>query len=653
MSKYKQSSSLHIGDGMYLDLFLGSSVEGIGGGADNSNIVNIEQGYKEGKNLQKVFSLPEGHSVIMAVRVSCMGKTYTDILRYSASGKTMQQNFYCDNIVYFTENKPSEGFSGPVCVQSKLYEQSPTTKYTFKVLYASCGVDNITWYNNEFVNATAYARENERLTLKVEDISEDSSTTQILSTNAEGKLPGLDMVNHQDFIINTEASDGLVVFSNVDFRNDCIYRLKTDRDGVLKFADSDKYYNVQKDIYGAQIVSFVFTESETGKYFVEIDQQPLEIYYTLAETDEKIAEMIADNDVNCVHKTGVEDINGKKFFRDPVDFSNGITFTNGRGFNSASSGLFVNSYIEFFDEYDAGDIAKNNNKIPSGGKVFDAIQAESSNCVHKEGYEVIRGEKTFTDYPYLGLGFKFNNGSVNTQNGGLELNGFLSLYDITKSGEVKDNESKLVCGNAVAKKLKDYVDLTSEQTILGVKTFRKDTWFNSAIQVKGSIQLMDFYGNLSVEAYSSGKDVFTVVGNVQTTKSADIEQEGSMGMNLTRSGDVYDFVNNKLSAEREQSKPQVINFTSYSGETIRAEEGKTKFIIKQSFGSTSIIDITFIPEYDGLALEFVSLSGNTFSIQYNGGSKVMNGCSTCKSMAIFNGSTNEWEFFRAEPLNKI
>ena len=317
ISKYKNKGSINLGDGLYLDLFIGMTQEG--GGGDTSNIKTITSGYSEGYELQQVFSIPQGHSVIMAVRVSTMSTTYTDLLRYSCSGNTSVQNFYCDNIIYFTENKALPTIGYPVCIKAKNSPYAPASKYTFKVLYASCGVDNITWYDNVFVNRKAYARENERLTLKNDPIDEDAETTQVLATDAQGALDGLDLQNYTDFIIDTSASSGSCTFSPASFKPDNIYRIMFSEDGEVNFTDIPNCQDVTAQVKGDSIVSIVFQEGTNGEYYIAIDQQPIEVYYTKEETDNLIDEKINEIDLSdVVHKSGAEAITGNK------DFSNSI-----------------------------------------------------------------------------------------------------------------------------------------------------------------------------------------------------------------------------------------------------------------------------------------------------------------------------------------
>lgn len=428
ISKYKNKGSINLGDGLYLDLFIGMTQEG--GGGDTSNIKTITSGYSEGYELQQVFSIPQGHSVIMAVRVSTMSTTYTDLLRYSCSGDTSVQNFYCDNIIYFTENKALPSIGYPVCIKAKNSPYAPSSKYTFKVLYASCGVDNITWYDNVFVNRKAYARENERLTLKNDPIDEDAETTQVLATDAQGALDGLDLQNYTDFIIDTSASSGSCTFSPASFKPDNIYRIMFSEDGEVNFTDIPNCEDVTAQVKGDSIVSIVFQEGTNGEYYIAIDQQPIDVYYTKEETDHLIDEKISEIDLSdVVHKSGAEAITGNKDFSHSIprftamyiglgyrmitysnvgfDFEGMIQATSGsiqaEGLNSAMlvSGRAVWSALQAYLK--TADIATTldgatDDKVPSAKCVADALSEiswDDTNLVHKTGNEIIAGNKTF------------------------------------------------------------------------------------------------------------------------------------------------------------------------------------------------------------------------------------------------------------------
>lgn len=430
ISKYKNKGSINLGDGLYLDLFIGMTQEG--GGGDTSNIKTITSGYSEGYELQQVFSIPQGHSVIMAVSVSTMATTYTDLLRYSCSGDTSVQNFYCDNIIYFTENKALPTIGYPVCIKAKNSPYAPASKYTFKVLYASCGVDNITWYNNVFVNRKAYARENERLTLKNDPIDEDAETTQVLATDAQGALDGLDLQNYTDFIIDTSASSGSCTFSPASFKPDNIYRIMFSEDGEVNFTDIPNCQDATAHVKGDSIVSIVFQEGTNGEYYLAIDQQPIEVYYTKKETDHLLAECLKINDIDLndvVHKSGAETITGNKDFSNTTprftamyiglgsrmltysnvgfDFEGMIQAQSGRieaeGLNSAMlvSGRIVwnalQAYLKKADIATTLDDATDE-KVPSAKCVADALEEisfDDTNLVHKTGTEYINGEKFF------------------------------------------------------------------------------------------------------------------------------------------------------------------------------------------------------------------------------------------------------------------
>lgn len=430
ISKYKNKGSINLGDGLYLDLFIGMTQEG--GGGDTSNIKTITSGYSEGYELQQVFSIPQGHSVIMAVRVSTMATTYTDLLRYSCSGNTSVQNFYCDNIIYFTENKALPTIGYPVCIKAKNSPYAPASKYTFKVLYASCGVDHITWYDNVFVNRKAYARENERLTLKNDPIDEDAETTQVLSTDAQGALDGLDLQNYTDFIIDTSASSGSCTFSPASFKPDNIYRIMFNEDGEVNFTDIPNCQDATAQVKGDSIVSIVFQEGTNGEYYLAIDQQPIEVYYTKEETDNLIEEKISEIDLSdVVHKSGAETITGNKDFRNTTPRftamyiglgSRLLTYSNVgfdfEGYIQASSGRIepegmysvmlvsgravynaLQAYLKKADIATTLDDATDD-KVPSAKCVADALEEisfDDTNLVHKLGTEYITGHKYFDD----------------------------------------------------------------------------------------------------------------------------------------------------------------------------------------------------------------------------------------------------------------
>jgi hypothetical protein len=203
-------------------------------------------------------------------------------------------------------------------------------------------------------------------------------------------------------------------------------------DGEVYFTDIPNCQDVTAQVKGDSIVSIVFQEGTNDEYYITIDQQPIEVYYTKEETDNLIDEKISEIDLgDVVHKSGAETITGNKDFRNTTprftgmyiglgsrlltysnvgfDFEGMIQATSGRieaeGLYSAMlvSGRAVwtalQAYLKTADIATTLDDATDD-KVPSAKCVADAlaeISGDDTNLVHKTGNETINGSKTFNN----------------------------------------------------------------------------------------------------------------------------------------------------------------------------------------------------------------------------------------------------------------
>ena len=96
--------------------------------------------------------------------------------------------------------------------------------------------------------------------------------------------------------------------------------------------------------------------------------------------------------------------------------------------------------------------------------------------------------------------------------------------------------------------------------------------------------------------------------------------------------------------------PQVVTFTNYSGETITAED-KPQIIVSDSFGATSILDLSSITKEEGKTIEITILSGSIIRVKDGATELDLNGCNESVVKAIC--LSNVWHYYKVSGITEI
>lgn len=199
--------------------------------------------FVSGKKYQKLFSLPTNCYAIVAVSVTIMGKSWSDILYYSSTLNKDQYYFYSNAHRFFYESRTGVANPIAVCMQNKQAPMTPTTVVKMQVIKSS---GTLTWYDEE----PQYETERQYDVLNSRIVAEelDFSQSTYCETNSSGDLVSVagEAVTIQDnglYTVNASASSGNFTLPTRNYHNVNIYcfgdGVATLGEETLQYSDGD------------------------------------------------------------------------------------------------------------------------------------------------------------------------------------------------------------------------------------------------------------------------------------------------------------------------------------------------------------------------------------------------------------------------------
>ncbi|MBO7471094.1 MAG: hypothetical protein J6T78_04425 [Bacteroidaceae bacterium] len=113
---------------------------------------------------------------------------------------------------------------------------------------------------------------------------------------------------------------------------------------------------------------------------------------------------------------------------------------------------------------------------------------------------------------------------------------------------------------------------------------------------------------------------------------------------------VYNFVTGLLANKTEYWD---IEFYTYSRQVITAPAEMTHFIVLQSYGANSVVDITNIGTFNGKVLEFLNLNGNSYKIKTDAETEIEIGGGFTMSKVLVVFKSNAWHIYKVAELTEI
>lgn len=199
--------------------------------------------FVSGKKYQKLFSLPTNCYAIVAVSVTIMGKSWSDILYYSNTLNKDQYYFYSNAHRFFYESRTGVANPIAVCMQNKQVPMAPATVVKMQVIKSS---GTLTWYDEE----PQYETERQYDVLNSRIVAEelDFSQSTYCETNSSGDLVSVagEAVTIQDnglYTVNASASSGNFTLPTRNYNNVNIYcfgdGVATLGEETLQYSDGD------------------------------------------------------------------------------------------------------------------------------------------------------------------------------------------------------------------------------------------------------------------------------------------------------------------------------------------------------------------------------------------------------------------------------
>lgn len=402
---------------------------------------------------QRIFSIPREQSVIFAVSKNVMGRTKTDYLFYSASDYVTDDYFYCNKLQEFYDVRPAPYNANGVSIKANNSKMAPSIQYIFRLIYASCSLDKITWYDDTFLQSTSYVEKNRILAVENTIINPTEETTQVFSTNSAGQYDSFDMASHNDYIIDSSASSGIVSLTAEQFQTDRIYRFSFNQNGTLTLKVTG-VKDLSVEVKSGKILSLTPVQVESGYEWYTEEQDVPDSVYTKVEVDNLLS--YKANDELVVHKAGDEIITGSKTFQSSQDFQGETTFESkiifgssddankatitksaddstlnvSNALNLGESGQINSTDTRAVDGETVYAYAEDKSKkvqtltassthetYPTSKAVVDYVNSDSTNVVHKTMDETISGTKTFNNQIELNVSGDIDEGQTAAVNG--------------------------------------------------------------------------------------------------------------------------------------------------------------------------------------------------------------------------------------------
>ena len=199
--------------------------------------------FVSGKKYQRLFSLPTNCYAIVAVSVTVMGKSWSDILYYSNTLNRDRYYFYTNSHQFFYESRAGVANPLAVCMPNKQAPMAPSTIVKMQVIKSS---GTVTWYDED----PQYEAERQYDVLNSRIVAEelDFSLSTYCETNSNGDLVSVagEAVTIQDnelYTVNASASSGNFTLPTRNYHNVNIYcfgnGVATLGEETLQYSDGD------------------------------------------------------------------------------------------------------------------------------------------------------------------------------------------------------------------------------------------------------------------------------------------------------------------------------------------------------------------------------------------------------------------------------
>lgn len=453
------------------------------------DIINaMAAGDNDRKTIRQVYDAQQRLQVLFEVNGQCVirysatvnGRSWSDELYYASTQYPNEGTFYTLTRRDFIESR-FDGTPRGVCIAPKAVAAAPAIEYTFEVVYLR---GSITWHNGDLFRTPST---NDILCAKL-STTEDVSAAINLSTSAQGYI-----YTDQSELVEALADNTLYTMNASASGGAFTIPARSDYSGTSIFCYGDGVTTLNG-------TNYAYTSGQTlllvgGVVHVE---DTVADYYTREETDEQLDEIRESLSTVYKYKGSCTFANLPTTNRkvgDTYNVTNAFTLdgvTYPAGTNVSWTGTEWDALAgDSSNKEDKGNkvtslsASSTDTQYPSAKCVHDelASKADDNGVAHKTGDESVDGWKTLQTGIVIGnsgyirftppgtAGASIRGGTANTlfvEGGGI----------IANSGDILNNESKLVTGGKVYTVLLDYQTLANLVTALSSSS--TDTQYASA-----------------------------------------------------------------------------------------------------------------------------------------------------------------------------
>lgn len=453
------------------------------------DIINaMAAGDNDRKTIRQVYDAQQRLQVLFEVNGQCVirysatvnGRSWSDELYYASTQYPNEGTFYTLTRRDFIESR-FDGTPRGVCIAPKAVAAAPAIEYTFEVVYLR---GSITWHNGDLFRTPST---NDILCAKL-STTEDVSAAINLSTSVQGYI-----YTDQSELVEELADNTLYTMNASASGGAFTIPARSDYSGTSIFCYGDGVATLNG-------TNYAYTSGQTlllvgGVVHVE---DTVADYYTREETDEQLDEIRESLSTVYKYKGSCTFANLPTTNRkvgDTYNVTNAFTIdgvTYPAGTNVSWTGTEWDALAgDSSNKEDKGNkvtslsASSTDTQYPSAKCVHDELtgKADDNGVVHKTGDESVDGWKTLQTGIVIGnsgyirftppgtAGASIRGGTANTlfvEGGGI----------IANSGDILNNESKLVTGGKVYTVLLDYQTLANLVTALSSSS--TDTQYASA-----------------------------------------------------------------------------------------------------------------------------------------------------------------------------
>lgn len=453
------------------------------------DIINaMAAGDNDRKTIRQVYDAQQRLQVLFEVNGQCVirysatvnGRSWSDELYYASTQYPNEGTFYTLTRRDFIESR-FDGTPRGVCIAPKAVAAAPAIEYTFEVVYLR---GSITWHNGDLFRTPST---NDIQCAKL-STTEDVSAAINLSTSAQGYI-----YTDQSELVEALADNTLYTMNASASGGAFTIPARSDYSGTSIFCYGDGVATLNG-------TNYAYTSGQTLRLVggvVHVEDTVAD-YYTRAETDEQLDEIRESLSTVYKYKGSCTFANLPTTNRkvgDTYNVTNAFTLdgvTYPAGTNVSWTGTEWDALAgDSSNKEDKGNkvtslsASSTDTQYPSAKCVHDELagKADDNGVVHQEGAETIDGWKTLLTGIVIGdsgyirfappgtAGASIRGGTANTlfvEGGGI----------IAASGNILNNENRLVTGGKVYTVLLDYQTLANLVTSLSASS--TDTQYPSA-----------------------------------------------------------------------------------------------------------------------------------------------------------------------------